>query len=51
VRFDPKTEKFQTWLVPSGGGVVRMLNFTKDGKSLWFSCSGVDSIAKLEIKN
>ena len=23
VRFDPATEKFQTWTIPSGGGVVR----------------------------
>jgi hypothetical protein len=23
VRFDPATEKFQTWEIPSGGGVVR----------------------------
>jgi hypothetical protein len=21
--FDRKTEKFQTWIIPSGGGVVR----------------------------
>ena len=24
VRFDPKTEKFQSWAIPSGGGVVRI---------------------------
>jgi len=23
VRFDPKTEKFQSWIIPGGGGVVR----------------------------
>jgi hypothetical protein len=21
VRFDPKTEQFQTWIIPSGGGM------------------------------
>ena len=32
VRFDPETEKFQSWVIPAGGGVVRnMMNFA-DGK-------------------
>ena len=31
VRFDPKTEKFQTWAIPSGGGVVRNMMVTRDG--------------------
>lgn len=31
VRFDPKTEKFQTWAIPAGGGVVRNMMPTKDG--------------------
>ena len=31
VRFDPKTEKFQTWAIPSGGGVVRNMMPTRDG--------------------
>jgi streptogramin lyase len=31
VRFDPKTEKFQTWEIPSGGGVVRNMMATQDG--------------------
>jgi len=26
-RFDPATEKFQTWTIPSGGGAVRMIQF------------------------
>jgi virginiamycin B lyase len=33
VRFDPKTEKFQTWKIPSGGGVVRNVSLTKDATS------------------
>ena len=32
VRFDPKTEKFQTWAIPSGGGVVRNMVHTPDGQ-------------------
>src|ERR1043165_5499877 len=30
VRFDPKTDKFQSWPIPSGGGVVRNMSKTKD---------------------
>jgi len=31
VRFDPKTEKFQTWTIPGGGNIVRNTDVTKDG--------------------
>ena len=31
VRFDPKTEKFQSWPIPTGGGVVRNVSLTADG--------------------
>ena len=31
VRFDPKTERFQNWKIPSGGGVVRNVSLTKNG--------------------
>ena len=31
VRFDPKTEKFQSWAIPTGGGVVRNVALTSDG--------------------
>jgi virginiamycin B lyase len=50
VRFDTKTEKFQTWIIPSGGGVVRNMVSTHDG-NLWLACSGVNGIAFVEIKN
>ena len=49
VRFDPSTEKFQTWPIPSGGGVVRHMVAGPDG-SLWLACSEVDTIAKVEVK-
>ena len=29
--FDPKTEKFQSWAIPAGGGVVRNMMTTRDG--------------------
>src|SRR5712692_2175257 len=30
VRFDPKTEKFQSWTIPGGGNIVRNTDVTKD---------------------
>jgi virginiamycin B lyase len=32
VRFDPKTEKFQTWKIPGGGNIVRNTSVTRDGQ-------------------
>jgi len=31
VRFDPKTEKFQSWIIPAGGGVVRNMSVMPNG--------------------
>ncbi|MBI3370386.1 MAG: cytochrome C [Betaproteobacteria bacterium] len=31
VRFDPKTEKFQSWIIPGGGDIVRNTSVTRDG--------------------
>jgi virginiamycin B lyase len=49
VRFDPKTEKFQTWTIPSGGGIVRNIDVTRDG-NLALACSGVNRVALVELK-
>ncbi len=49
VRFDPKAETFQTWTIPSGGGVVRNMDVTKDG-NLALACSGVNRIALVQVK-
>ena len=48
VRFDPKTTKFQTWAIPSGGGVVRNMMPTRDG-NLVMACSGVGKVALVEL--
>ena len=48
VRFDPKTEAFQTWPIPSGGGVVRNMMPTADG-NLVLACSGVNRIALVDV--
>jgi len=31
VRFDPRTEKFQSWAIPSGVGIIRHMRRTPDG--------------------
>ena len=31
VRFDPKTERFQSWAIPSGVGIIRHMRKTPDG--------------------
>jgi virginiamycin B lyase len=31
VRFDPKTEKFQSWTIPGGGNIVRNTSVTREG--------------------
>ena len=31
VRFDPKTEKFQSWAIPGGGNIVRNTDVTRRG--------------------
>jgi virginiamycin B lyase len=30
VRFDPKTEKFQSWAIPSGVGIIRHMRVTPE---------------------
>jgi len=49
VHFDIKTQKFETWPIPSGGGVVRNMVVTPDG-NLWLACSGVNKIAFVEVQ-
>jgi len=48
VRFDPKTEKFQSWPIPSNGGVVRNMSMTKDG-NLAMAESGVNRVALVTL--
>ncbi|MDB5093029.1 MAG: streptogramin lyase [Candidatus Eremiobacteraeota bacterium] len=49
VRFDPQNHHFQTWAIPSGGGVVRNMMVTRDG-NLALACSGVNRIALAHVK-
>ena len=49
VRFDPKSEKFQTWMIPAGGGVVRNMMHFADGK-LVLTESGENVVALVTVK-
>ncbi len=44
VRFDPQTEKFQTWTIPSGGHVIRNMQATANG-NLVLAESGINKVA------
>lgn len=47
VRFDPRTENFERGNIPSGGGVVRNMAATPDGR-VYIACSGVDKVGIVE---
>ncbi len=44
VKFDPKSQSFSREVIPSGGGVVRNMVATPDGR-LYLACSGVNKVA------
>jgi virginiamycin B lyase len=48
VQFDPKSEKFSTKAIPSGGGVVRNMVATPD-QQLYLACSGVNKVAVVSL--
>jgi len=47
VEFDPKAKTFASTTIPSGGGVVRNMVATPEGK-LYLACSGVNKVAIAE---
>jgi virginiamycin B lyase len=49
VRFDPKSETFQTFRIPSGGGVVRNMTPTREG-GLALAESGVNKVALATVR-
>ena len=49
VRFDPLSEQFQTWLIPSGGYIVRKMDVTPDGHPVMVN-STVNYVGMVEIK-
>ena len=48
VRFDPNTEKFQTWSIPGGGYIVRNMAVTRDGNPVMAN-SLVNEVGLIEI--
>ena len=49
VRFDPRTEQFQSWVIPSGGYIVRKMDVTPDGNPVMVN-STVNFVGMVEIK-
>jgi virginiamycin B lyase len=49
VRFDPKTQQFQTWVIPSGGYIVRKMDVTPDGNPV-LATSTINGVALVDIK-
>ena len=49
VRFDPKTKSFASTPVPSGGGVIRNMAATKDGR-VYLACSGVNKVGIAQLR-
>jgi len=47
IRFDPKSEQFARAAIPSGGGTVRNMAATVDGR-VYIACSGVDKVGVVE---
>ncbi|HEY7243901.1 MAG TPA: hypothetical protein VH678_08465 [Xanthobacteraceae bacterium] len=49
VRFDPGTEKFQSWAIPGGGDIVRNMDVTRDGNPVMAN-SLVNQVGLIEIR-
>ena len=49
VRFDPKTEKVQSWAIPGGGDIVRKMDVTPDGNPVTAN-SLTNQVGLVEIK-
>src|SRR2546427_408018 len=47
IRFDPKTETMARTTIPSGGGTVRNMAATADGR-VYIACSGVNKVGVVE---
>jgi len=50
VRFDPKTEKFQSWAIPGGGDIVRNMDVDRDGNPI-VANSLENEVGVVEVKN
>ncbi len=48
VRFDPADGSFQSWPIPSGGGVVRHI-VAAPNDDVWIACSGVNRVGRVSV--
>ncbi|HWP25554.1 MAG TPA: hypothetical protein VNL39_04335 [Xanthobacteraceae bacterium] len=49
VRFDPKTEKFQTWAIPGGGDIVRKMDVMPNGNPV-MAHSLTNQVGMVDVK-
>jgi virginiamycin B lyase len=49
IRFDPRTDSFGRAPIPSGGGVIRNMVATPDGR-LYLACSGVNKVGIVQSR-
>jgi virginiamycin B lyase len=49
VRFDPNSQQFQSWLIPSGGYIVRKMDVLPDGNPVTVS-STMNTVGMVEVK-
>jgi virginiamycin B lyase len=49
VRFDPKTEQFQSWAIPGGGDIVRNMDVGRDGNPI-LANSLANQVGIVEVK-
>lgn len=49
VRFDPRTEQFQTWAIPGGGDIVRNMDVDRDGNPVTAN-SLVNKVGLIEVR-
>jgi len=49
VRFDPKTEQFQSWAIPGGGDIVRNMDVARDGNPI-LANSLANQVGIVEVK-
>jgi virginiamycin B lyase len=47
IRFNPRTQEFARANIPSGGGTVRNMAATADGR-IYLACSGVNKVGVVE---
>jgi virginiamycin B lyase len=50
VRFEPATERFQTWNIPSGGGSVETISPSRDGTALALAERATSTIALVTLR-